>query len=86
MTRRCQKIYSLNPTVEEWNGKLWGVMVAEFYGELTKAETAKLLEFAAGQMSDGWGEGFEQRSIGRCLSRRRLFLLPERSLKPWTQM
>jgi hypothetical protein len=58
-----KKIYSLHPTVEEWNGKLWGVMVAEVYGELTEAETAKLLDFAVGQMSDGWGEGFEQRPI-----------------------
>ena len=58
-----EKIYSLHPTVEEWNGKLWGVMVAEVYGELTEAETDKLLDFAVGQMFDGWGEGFEQRPI-----------------------
>jgi len=58
-----QKIYSFHPTVEEWNGKLWGVMVAEVYGELIEAETAKLLGFAVGQLSDGWGEGFEQRPI-----------------------
>lgn len=38
-------------------------MVAEVYGELTEAETDKLLDFAVGQMSDGWGEGFEQRPI-----------------------
>lgn len=49
-----EKIYSLHPTVEEWNGKLWGVMVAEVYGELTEAETDKLLDFAVGQMSDGY--------------------------------
>ena len=58
-----EKIYSLHPTVEEWNGKLWGVMVAEVYGELTEAETAKLLDFITGQLSDGWSEGFEQRPI-----------------------
>lgn len=58
-----EKIYSLHPTVEEWNGELWGVMVAEVYGELTETETAELTDFAAGQMSDGWGEGFEQRPI-----------------------
>lgn len=49
-----EKIYSLHPTVEEWNGKLWGVMVAEVYGKLTEAETAKLLDFVVGQMSDGY--------------------------------
>lgn len=59
----AEKIYSLHPTVEEWNGKLWGVMVAEVYGELTEAETTELTDFASGQMSDGWGEGFEQRPI-----------------------
>jgi len=58
-----EKIYSLHPTVEEWNGKLWGVMIAEVYGELTEVETAKLLDFIIGQLSDGWGEGFEQRPI-----------------------
>lgn len=38
-------------------------MVAEVYGELTEVETAKLLDFITGQLSDGWGEGFEQRPI-----------------------
>lgn len=84
-----EKIYSLHPTVEEWNGKLWGVMVAEVYGELTEAETDKLLDFAVGQMSDGWGEGFEQRPIktddGEIFvsfwSSDHFFIKPERELK-----
>lgn len=59
----AKKIYRLHPTVEEWNGELWGVMVAEVYGELTKVETDMLTDYATGQMSDGWGEGFEQRPI-----------------------
>ncbi|RJQ40422.1 MAG: hypothetical protein C4550_03615 [Nitrospiraceae bacterium] len=59
----AQKVYSLHPTVEEWNGELWGVMVAEVYSELTEVEAAMLTDFAVGQMSDGWGEGFEQRPI-----------------------
>lgn len=59
----AEKIYSLHPTVEEWNGELWGVMVAEVYSEVTVAETAALTDFAVGQMADGWGEGFEQRPI-----------------------
>ena len=33
--------------------------VEETDGELIEAETAKLLGFAVGQLSDGWGEGFE---------------------------
>ena len=84
-----EKIYSLHPTVEEWNGKLWGVMVAEVYGELTEAETDKLLDFAVGQMSDGWGEGFEQRPIktddGEIFvsfwNSDHFFIKPERELK-----
>lgn len=59
----AKKVYSLHPTVEEWNGELWGVMVAEVYSELTEVEAAVLTDFAVGQMSDGWGEGFEQRPI-----------------------
>ncbi|WP_283608510.1 hypothetical protein [Faecalispora anaeroviscerum] len=58
-----QKVYGLNPTVEEWNGELWGVMEAEVYGKLTKAETAELVEFSVGQFADGWGESFEQHPI-----------------------
>ena len=84
-----EKIYSLHPTVEEWNGKLWGVMVAEVYGELTKAETAKLLDYITGQLSDGWGEGFEQRPIktndGEIFvsfwNSDHFFIQPERELK-----
>lgn len=84
-----EKVYSLHPTVEEWNGKLWGVMVAEAYGELTEAETAKLLDFAVGQMSDGWGEGFEQRPIKTCdgeifvsfWNSEDFFIKPEQELK-----
>jgi hypothetical protein len=29
-------------------------MVAEVYGELTEAETAKLLDYITGQLSDGY--------------------------------
>lgn len=59
----AEKIYSLHPTVEEWNGELWGVMAAEVYGKLTETENAVLTRYCTGQMSDGWGEGFEQRPI-----------------------
>ncbi|OLN30065.1 hypothetical protein [Desulfosporosinus metallidurans] len=59
----AEKIYSLNPTVEEWNGELWGVMVAEVKGELTESEIKVLTDYFTGQYSDGYGEGFEQRPI-----------------------
>jgi len=59
----AEKVYSAHPTVEEYNGELWGVMVAEVYGELTESEMSILTDYFTGQYSDGWGEGFEQRGI-----------------------
>ena len=50
----AEKVYSLHPTVEEWNGELWGVMVAEVYGELNESETDLLTSYCSGQMSDGY--------------------------------
>ena len=57
------KVYSINPTVEEWDGKLWGVTEVQSHGELTQAEHDEVISELTGQFSDGWGEGFEQRSI-----------------------
>lgn len=58
-----RKVYSMTPTVEEWDGKLWGVLEVQAYGELSEGELEELKEEWAGQCSDGFGEGFEQRSI-----------------------
>ena len=55
------KVQSLRVTVEEINGRLYGVAVCEIKGKLTPDELAALKEYCAGQYSDGWGEGFEQR-------------------------
>ncbi|MFA9381558.1 MAG: hypothetical protein ACERKO_10920 [Acetanaerobacterium sp.] len=57
------KVYSMNPTVERWDGKLWGVLEVQTYGELTDPELDALKSEWCGQESDGWGEGFEQRPI-----------------------
>lgn len=46
-----EKVRSLHPSVEVWNG------------ELTQDESAELISQVEGQDSDGWGEGFEQRPI-----------------------
>ena len=53
----------MNPTVEEWDGRLWGVLEVQTRGELTEGELRELTEEWSGQCSDGWGEGFEQREI-----------------------
>ena len=58
-----QKVYSINPSVEEWNGELWGVTEVQTHGTLSPSELAELTEWLSSQFSDGWGEGMEQREI-----------------------
>lgn len=58
-----RKVFSMNPTVETWNGELWGVLEVKSYGDLSTQELSGLMREWEGQESDGWGEGFEQREI-----------------------
>lgn len=58
-----RKVYSMNPTVEEWDGRLWGVLEVQTHGVLSEGELRELTGEWSGQCSDGWGEGFEQREI-----------------------
>jgi hypothetical protein len=58
-----RKVYSINPTVEEWNGELWGVTEVKTQGTLSSSELAALTDWLSSQFSDGWGEGLEQREI-----------------------
>ena len=58
-----EKVYSLYPSVEIVNDELWGVMTAGLKEPLFGEETAALMDYVCGQNSDGYGEGFEQRSI-----------------------
>lgn len=59
----ARKVYSMNPTVEEWDGRLWGVLEVQTRGELSEGELRELTEAWSGQCSDGWGERFEQQEI-----------------------
>lgn len=34
-----RKVYSMNPTVEEWDGRLWGVLEVQTHGKLSLART-----------------------------------------------
>lgn len=85
-----RKVYSINPSVEEWNGELWGVTELQTHGTLSSSELAELTEWLSGQFSDGWGEGLEQRKIkvedGELYlsfwdSSDRFFIKPEEELK-----
>lgn len=58
-----QKIYSITPSVEEWNDELWGVTEVQTQDELSSSELTELTEWLSGQFSDGWGEDLEQREI-----------------------
>lgn len=58
-----EKVHSLYPSVEVYDGELWGVMTAGLTEPLSGEETAKLLDYVVGQNADGYGEGFEQRPI-----------------------
>ena len=58
-----RKIVSMVPTVEAWQGRLWGVLEVKSHGPLSPGMLNALMEEWSGQESDGWGEGFEQRPI-----------------------
>ncbi len=57
------KVKSYVFTVEERQGQLWGVAECQVQGQLTPEEMGLLMDDAASQASDGFGEGFEQRPI-----------------------
>lgn len=58
-----KKVYSIFPSVEVRNGDLYGVFTVKSYGELNQTEMIDVVEYAAGQAADGWGEGFEQQDM-----------------------
>ena len=57
------KVRSVFPSVENRGGELYGVMTVNSYGEMSKEELISLTDEITGQLSDGWGESFEQNEI-----------------------
>ena len=55
-----RKVVSMFPTVEAWDGKLWGVLKVKSYGPLSASVLEEVKEDWESQESDGWGEIFEQ--------------------------
>jgi hypothetical protein len=59
-----QKICSVFPDIKVMNdGQLYCSAKMELTAALTPNETAALKDYWSGQLSDGWGEGFEQREV-----------------------
>lgn len=58
-----QKVLSAMPRVETRNGELYGVITVRSYGELDKVEMIDLVDDLTGQLSDGWGESYEQHPV-----------------------
>ena len=56
-----EKVISFFPTVEEIDGRLYGVAVCQIRGELNPGELEELREYCHAQFADAWGEGFAQR-------------------------
>lgn len=52
-----RKVFSMDPAVESWDGKLWGVLKVKSHGPLSPQELSGLMEEWQGQESDGWGKG-----------------------------
>lgn len=57
------KVISAFPRVQNIRGELFGVLECSICQPLTQNEIYELKNFWDGQMSDGWGEGFEQTPI-----------------------
>lgn len=56
-------VISLFPDIEFHGGKLWCVADMRLARPITPGEMDELTQWWEGQLSDGWGEGFEQREI-----------------------
>ncbi len=56
----ANKIDSIQPSIEEIDGEVLGVITVKISDELSDEDVELLEQEIEGQLSDGWGEGFEQ--------------------------
>jgi len=68
------KVLSLFPSIEPLGNSLWCVAEAELTELLAPEEMDALKSWWLGNLSDGWGEGFEQRAIQ--VGREELYAVP----------
>ena len=59
----ARNVLSAYPKVTEINGELYGVLACKIIEPLTEEDVGILKDYWTGQMSDGWGESFEQHPI-----------------------
>lgn len=59
----AEKVIIAKPAVKVIDGELYGVLECKLAQGLLEEEVCKLKDYWTGQMSDGWGEGFEQQEI-----------------------
>ena len=57
------KVVSAHTKVADVDGELYGVLECKIRDPLTEEEIKILKDFWTGQISDGWGEGFEQQPL-----------------------
>ena len=58
-----QKVFSAKPFVEVRDGDLYGCVLLKHFGDLDKADLVSVSDYISGQLSDGWGESYEQHEI-----------------------
>ncbi len=58
-----RKVFSAMPSVEVRDDDLYGCVLLRHFGDLDKSDLVSVSDYISGQLSDGWGEGFEQHEI-----------------------
>ncbi len=58
-----RKVFSAMPSVEVRDDDLYGCVLLKHFGDLDKSDLVSVSKYISGQLSDGWGESFEQHEI-----------------------